>query len=1339
MRELQQLLLLTGHNVTPTKGGKVNIDGLNGPVTRDAIRKFIAEHGSALNLTERATPAQIIAAAKKLITDKKVDPQKTLAEMTARYNGNSAALERIKSAETAFRSLVPGSPAPRSATRSVLGAERATPHTEHGAPETGRETAAPAPPTYTSETLVTALDNFAQNTDATREDTLARDVVAQLNALAQARDITPEQISTTLAEQIPAAKLAKLKEIAARDVRTPVKKSVADALAAAHTSAAAREAGSEPADTRAPEVTVATLGQALDNLIEAKDAAQESAAAQSVVTQLQTLVQAGAMQPEKLSTVFAALPAAKLAKLKETAERDVATPAKKSVAEALAAAHTAATAREAAAGASRPRADAEPTPREPLPETHRHGTYARTVASAELSARRAMLGGHDERPNFDLAKTKWEEAAAASRTAYALAVHELKHRPPVGEAATKALQDKITEYEQRYTNAQIQLAQLATRAGVVRDNPTVPPRALEDAIANPDRIPNEAARAQVQAIATRLAQQETAARQGATTQLTQLRSQLASATSFDQAIHMAGGRAPTARSAATLPEATRPPEFTVATLTAAVRTFSSASGAPEQPAAQSVLQQLQGLRQANTPEAQLRTTLATLPAAKLATLQKLATDTRHADAPLITQLHTVAVEREKPVAAPAPTTRTQYAGPVVVLGDSIGKGTVDSETAAARQERRAVRMTGGNTTVVARSILVPHSVNPAHPPAFANAIPAIPRGATVAIVDGHNLYGKNMSDQLVAEQIKIRINELRTGGRDVVLVQPLPPLASSEQYGAGRGYVIHLNSVFERVAKEMNVPYVRTGHITGRAADGLHLSPEASLELANSITREIAAARARSATPVARATTTERSSNGGEVDHGAVADFFRRLPGVAAAAPIDRGTATPRVDERRSPAAPQHRTAPTRQSPPTHFFFYSGQQAYTRGDIDKIMATHGPNILIGNHHIEQDQSVLAYARSKGAMIYWYMLGGGEPATGYNNDGKINYPSDQTQIRQHIAEMNQLLARYKQNPGAFSQDQQEIFSQMSGRPMTRTDWDSGGWLLWHKIKLLEARDEERKAVAEGRDPRIVLPDVVEFDSLNNGPVEVVADQIADFSRWRQEKGIKTRLAPKNLEHQHLAPIDARVAAGSIDMDVFAPIHILEEYASQAHVRIITEWARKHGHTVVQTIDTNNYKSPNDGFRLPPNLNWGAPPAVSFAPTEHGLTAPASLSAPLELDTNPFAHLVHADLPMYRGLVHRADYRPTLMARGTRGHTELGAVLPSGQPGFTFAHLDQSALFHLDARTASTTTATTEPARDSTTPIKLADDGKTLNQNDIAAQNAVDARDDDDKKDKQQTVA
>jgi|GEM_PF-5642700 len=324
-----------------------------------------------------------------------------------------------------------------------------------------------------------------------------------------------------------------------------------------------------------------------------------------------------------------------------------------------------------------------------------------------------------------------------------------------------------------------------------------------------------------------------------------------------------------------------------------------------------------------------------------------------------------------------------------------------------------------------------------------------------------------------------------------------------------------------------------------------------------------------------------------------------RLPKVMPATPVadtDRG---PRVAASTTVRHLPEAITPARALP-TRFFFYSGQETYTRADVDRLMRDHGPNILIGNHHIGQDHSVLAYAREKGAWIGWYMLGKGEPATGYNNDGRVRYGSDQSQIRGHIDEMNALLARYKQNASAFHPDTQRVLTQMGERPMTRATWDSGGWLLWHKIKLLEARDEEALALAERRTPRLVLPDAAEFDSLNNGPVEVVADQIADFSRWRLEVGIRTRLLPKNLEHQHLAPIDARVADGRINMDVFAPIHILEEYASAAHVRIITEWATRHRHTVVQTINTDDYRSPASGFVLPANLDWGRAPEVASVP-------------------------------------------------------------------------------------------------------------------------------------------
>lgn len=259
------------------------------------------------------------------------------------------------------------------------------------------------------------------------------------------------------------------------------------------------------------------------------------------------------------------------------------------------------------------------------------------------------------------------------------------------------------------------------------------------------------------------------------------------------------------------------------------------------------------------------------------------------------------------------------------------------------------------------------------------------------------------------------------------------------------------------------------------------------------------------------------------------------------------------------PQQPQQQVAPTTPPPavnavpnkpieqqqqpvvaPDRFFFKTGS-TYTNREIDSMIGRHGSNIIIGQNHLD-NQSALAYAKQKGAKTYWYMIGEGEPAKGYTGGG-VRFPSDQKEVADNMREMG------------FT---------------SRSQWDKGGWLEWHKKKLLEAK-------ADGR-----LPDYVEFDSINNGTAQDVTNMLVNFDKWRKENGIPTQLVTKNMGQMTYPLIDREIQAGRLSKDLFAPMHLFEEYASQQYIKDSSKWFNKHGWHLFQTSDTMNYSSPAGGF-------------------------------------------------------------------------------------------------------------------------------------------------------------
>jgi len=251
--------------------------------------------------------------------------------------------------------------------------------------------------------------------------------------------------------------------------------------------------------------------------------------------------------------------------------------------------------------------------------------------------------------------------------------------------------------------------------------------------------------------------------------------------------------------------------------------------------------------------------------------------------------------------------------------------------------------------------------------------------------------------------------------------------------------------------------------------------------------------------------------------------------------------------------------------------FFDSNKPYSRSRIDEIVKQHGTNAIIGQNHLD-DQSSLAYARQKGLKTHWYMIGAGEPAKGYDGKG-VKFPTDQKEIEKNLAEMN----------------------------MTREQWDSGGWLEWHKKKLLEAK---QKGTA---------PDFAEFDSINNHDPETVGRLISDFSKWRTENQIGTQLVPKNLSKEYYAKLDELIKSGAIDKNALAPYQIHEESSTRQQMADARTWGNQRNMATFQTQNTHQYQSPNQGFMFNP----GQTPIP-------GIQKPATQSFPIPsqaVRTNP----------------------------------------------------------------------------------------------------------------------
>lgn len=327
VRELQELLLLTGHNTGLTKSGKINVDGINGLVTRNARTKFLQE----LGLPEGTSTSALIAKAKEKIAADKAASEARLQQLATQHPNNS----RLQAAAATLRGISPSrevAAGPAVATRRA-GTER-VPEAVPAPLPAPLPPPLPAPVAFSMETLTEALNDFSGNTDAAREDTAAQAVVTQLRALTEKDGSFPEPIREPLS-RLSLAKLTALDRAAKKDANTPARQSVAQEVMALTRTAVARL---QPVPI-APAVTLDTLNQAAVTFAQA-ETGRDTDAAKALLQQVEALKKKGGVPDAAIQAALAKLPAAKLAALQAAAGEGHTAHAM------LAAAYTAAKAKE---------------------------------------------------------------------------------------------------------------------------------------------------------------------------------------------------------------------------------------------------------------------------------------------------------------------------------------------------------------------------------------------------------------------------------------------------------------------------------------------------------------------------------------------------------------------------------------------------------------------------------------------------------------------------------------------------------------------------------------------------------------------------------------------------------------------------------------------------------------------------------------------------------------------------------------------------------------------------------------------------------------------------------
>lgn len=259
--------------------------------------------------------------------------------------------------------------------------------------------------------------------------------------------------------------------------------------------------------------------------------------------------------------------------------------------------------------------------------------------------------------------------------------------------------------------------------------------------------------------------------------------------------------------------------------------------------------------------------------------------------------------------------------------------------------------------------------------------------------------------------------------------------------------------------------------------------------------------------------------------------------------------------------------------------FFDTNRNYTKPEIDAMIKEHGRNIAIGgNPENEGYNETKKYVESQGAQSHNYYAGKGEPADGYNGDGKIQFPSDQEEIKKRMAEMGYT---------------------------TRKQWDDGGWKEWHRKKLLEDKPHsfEWDNPSYGKDPGKML----QF--------------LGDHQNWANKNNVTSKMFMKNLSpkqwevlSQAFDEYDKTGGKSGLNRNLFSKSGFAEYERDNSHIRSV-ESAARAGVQIYPSMDpngTNYYATPKGGIPSPT-----APPiGVQSAPigVQPAIPAPPPIPQP-----------------------------------------------------------------------------------------------------------------------------
>ena len=173
-------------------------------------------------------------------------------------------------------------------------------------------------------------------------------------------------------------------------------------------------------------------------------------------------------------------------------------------------------------------------------------------------------------------------------------------------------------------------------------------------------------------------------------------------------------------------------------------------------------------------------------------------------------------------------------------------------------------------------------------------------------------------------------------------------------------------------------------------------------------------------------------------------------------------------------------------------FFFDVNRMYSNDEIIQMQQQHGKNIVIGgNAMTDEYQDFQRRVQEAGSLPHAYYVGRGEPAAGYGGQG-VKFSSDQDEVAAAIQEMRSKGGKYAN--------------------MDRKQWDAGGWVDWHRQKLMQDK-----------------PYQFEWDSIpHQGNPEAFRKFLHEHQTWARDNNVSSRMMFKNF-----TPDDWRMVKGEFD--------------------------------------------------------------------------------------------------------------------------------------------------------------------------------------------------------------